>query len=315
VRSGNHRRTRPPLQIHAVPTSYAARRASRSRYVDLRGMRYHVREWGRAGAAAPLVMLHGWMDVSASFQFVVDAFAGDRHVLAPDWRGFGLTSRGPGDCYWFPDYLADLELLLDALAGDAPVSLFGHSMGGNLALLYAGIRPQRVRAVVNLEGFGLKDVLPERAPDRYAEWFDELKRPPHARSYDSLEDIAARLRRTNPRLSHDKAAFLAPHWSWRQDGAYSVAGDPAHRIVNPVLYRWAEVEACWRRVAAPVLWVEGADTDAHKWAGDADALARRRAVLADQRFASIDGAGHMLHHDAPLAVAQRVEQFLREVNG
>ncbi len=290
--------------------AYPVRRPSRSRFVDLRGLRYHVREWGSATNGPSLLMLHGWMDVSASFQFVVDALARERHVLAPDWRGYGLTSSGPGDCYWFPDYLADLDLLLDALVGDEPATLVGHSMGGNIALLYAGIRPQRVRAVVNLEGFGLKDQPASRAPHRYAEWIDALKAPSQPRDYPSLDAIAARLCKTNPRLDADKAAFLAPHWAWPHGNAFRVAGDPAHRIVNPVLYRWAEVEACWREVGAPVLWVEGADTDAHKWAGDAAETARRAALLARVRCERVADAGHMLHHDQPQAVARLIEAFV-----
>lgn len=118
---------------------------SDSRYLTVRALRYHVRAWGRADAPV-LVWLHGWMDVSATFQFVIDALRGDWRSCAPDWRGFGLTQAALADCYWFPDYLADLEFVLDALAPSAPVVLIGHSMGGNVALLYAGIRPQRVRA-------------------------------------------------------------------------------------------------------------------------------------------------------------------------
>uniref|UniRef100_UPI002362DFF1 alpha/beta fold hydrolase n=3 Tax=Pseudomonadota TaxID=1224 RepID=UPI002362DFF1 len=79
----------------------------------------------------PLVLLHGWMDVGASFQFVVDALAGDREVIALDWRGFGLSEASGAGCYWFPDYLADLDALLDAVSPSAPVDLLGHSMGGN----------------------------------------------------------------------------------------------------------------------------------------------------------------------------------------
>lgn len=296
--------------------TYVPRRPAHSRFVTVRGLRYHLRSWGGpdAAGAPPIVMLHGWMDVSASFQFIVDALLSPRCVVAPDWRGFGLTERGPGDCYWFPDYLADLDFLLDEIAGAQPVVLVGHSMGGNVALLYAGSRPQRVRGVVNLEGFGLRDSPPERAPERYAEWMDELKRPPAGRVYASLDEVAARLRRTNPRLPPDKAAFLAPHWSWPQPGGgLRVAGDPAHRIVNPVLYRWAEVRACWARVVAPVLWIEGADTDAYKWAGDAETVALRRAALADVRCAVIADAGHMLHHDQPQAAARVIEEFLREI--
>jgi pimeloyl-ACP methyl ester carboxylesterase len=283
---------------------------SRSRFLAARGLRHHLREWGEAGAPL-LVLLHGWMDVSASFQFAVDAFGHDWHVLAPDWRGFGLSDKGPGDCYWFPDYLGDLDAILDAVSPGEPAVLVGHSMGGNVALLYAGVRPARVRAVVNLEGFGLKDSGPEMAPARYARWLDELKSSPPPRAFSSLDAVAERLRRTNPRLSAQRAAFLAGHWSRRTaDGDFEIAGDPAHKVVNPVLYRWAEVAACWAAITCPVLWVEATDTDAHKWAGDSAEIARRVAVLKNVEVARVADAGHMLHHDQPHAVGRLIEQFV-----
>jgi len=286
---------------------------SRSRYLSVRGLRYHLREWGDAGAPQ-LVLLHGWMDVSASFQFVVDAFSGDWHVVAPDWRGFGLTDKGPGDCYWFPDYLGDLDAIVDALSPDSPATLVGHSMGGNIALLYAGVRPARVRAAVNLEGFGLKDCEPAQAPGRYARWLDELKSAPSTRRYGSVDEVAERLRRNNPRLDAQRAAFLAAHWSRRTAaGDYEIAGDPAHKIVNPVLYRWSEVAACWAAIACPVLWVEADDTDAHRWAGDAGDIARRIEVLGSVEVARVADAGHMLHHDQPRVVARLIEDFVGRV--
>lgn len=285
-------------------------KSSHSRFVELRGLRYHVREWGSPGAPQ-ILLLHGWMDVSASFQFVVDALHGDFQLLAPDWRGYGLTSRGGADCYWFADYLADLDFLLDALAGDRSVVLVGHSMGANIALMYAGVRPQRVRALVNLEGFGLRDSAPGMAPARYAHWIDQLKAGASLRDYDALADVARRLRRTNPRLTEEKALFLAAHWSQPMaDGRYRIAGDAAHRIANPVLYRWAEVAACWSQVACPVLWVQARQTDALKWSGEQAEVDRRRALLRDCRSAWVEDAGHMLHHDQPQAVAQLIEQFV-----
>jgi pimeloyl-ACP methyl ester carboxylesterase len=235
-------------------------------------------------------------------------------VIAPDWRGYGLTDRGPGDCYWFPDYLGDLDAIGEALF-DEPLTLLGHSMGGNIALLYAGVRSARVRAVVNLEGFGLADSAPAMAPARYARWLDELKSPPHGRRYASLTDVAARLRKNNPRLSAEKADFLAPHWSRpTAAGDFEIAADPAHRIVNPVLYRWAEVAACWQAITCPVLWVEADDTDAHRWAGDAEAIARRVTLLKSVEVQRIAGAGHMLHHDQPELVARLIERFVDRVS-
>src|SRR5471032_501415 len=181
---------------------------SRSEFLTVRGLRCHVRHWGRDGAPK-LFMLHGWMDVSASFQFVVDHLQGDWHVIAPDWRGFGLSQRGGTDTYWFPDYLADLDAILRHYAPDQAVNLLGHSMGGNIVGLYAGARPERIRKLINLEGFGLRDAKPEQAPSRYAKWLDELQAPPVMRAYPTLAAVAARLQKTNPRLSDERAAFLA----------------------------------------------------------------------------------------------------------
>jgi pimeloyl-ACP methyl ester carboxylesterase len=285
---------------------------SRSRHVSIRGLRYHLREWGEPGAPL-LLMLHGWMDISASFQFVVDAFERPWHVVAPDWRGFGRSQWGPADCYWFPDYLADLDALLDRLAPARAVEVVGHSMGGNVAMLYAGIRPQRVRRLVNLEGLGLRDGAPETAPARYRRWLDELREGARLRDYASVDAVAARLQQNNPRLSAERAAFLAPHWSEPgEQGRLRVAGDPAHRLINPVLYRWAEAAACWRAISAPVLWVEAELSDLPGRLVPLGELEARRELLPGMRRAVVPGAGHMMHHEQPEVVAALIEQFLHD---
>ncbi len=296
-------------------------KSSTSIFHTIRDQRYHVRRWGPPIAAGdtPLVFLHGWMDVSASFQFVIDALPGDPPCCAPDWRGFGLSDWNRSDCYWFPDYLADLDLLLDALlAHGAPgqqVTLIGHSMGGNIALMYAGIRPQRVRAVVNLEGFGLRASRPDEAPARYARWFDQIKAGNRLREYDTLDEVAARLRASNPRLPPERAQFLAAHWSQpTAGGRLRIAGDPSHKLVNPVLYRWEEVAACWAQITSPVLWVQGAQTDAPKWAGNQNEIDRRRATLRAVRSATVVDAGHMLHQEQPAAVADLIANFLADID-
>lgn len=294
---------------------------SLSRFIDVRGIRYHLREWGPAAADAAhtLVMLHGWMDVSASFQFVVDALDRDWRVVAPDWRGFGLSNPAAGDCYWFPDYLADLEFVLDDAVDEVPALLVGHSMGGNIALMYAGARPERVRAVVNLEGFGLRPTRPEQAPARYAQWIDQLKQGGALRDYASRDEVAARLMKNNPRLLKGRAAFLAEHWSVADGaGRFRVAGDPAHRIVNPTLYRIDEVLACWESVECPVLWVRAAQTDVLRHVGTDAAAAlqeveARRAVLRDVESVVVEDAGHMLHHDQPHEVARLIDGFVRRL--
>lgn len=304
------------------PAPYLPRRKPQSRFVRLRGLRYHVQRWGTPLLVTPerpaLVMLHGWMDVAASFQFVVDALAGiegdTRFVVAPDWRGFGLTAAPGADSFWFPDYLADLDALLDAWLPGQAVDLVGHSMGGNVAMIYAGVRPQRIRRLVNLEGFGLPETRPQQAPHRYAQWLDELKAPEPMRHYADVAAVAQRLQHNNPLLKPDKAAWLAPHWARpRADGTWHILGHPAHKHVNPVLYRKDEVVAVWQQIRAPLLWVEGDLTRADKWWGKRypreDFEARLAHVPQLQRHL-LSPCGHMLHHDQPGALAARLKAFL-----
>jgi pimeloyl-ACP methyl ester carboxylesterase len=288
-------------------------RNSESLFFDVRGLRYHVRRWAASSspAGAPkLVLLHGWMDVSASFQFLVDALQRDWEVYAPDWRGYGLTDWGRADCYWFPDYIADLDVLLEKIEAGA-ANLVGHSLGGNVAALYAGVRPARVARLVNLEGFGMQGMRPEQAPKRYARWLDELREPSQLRPYDDFGALASRLQAGNARLSREKAEFLARHWGREEGGKVLLRGDPAHKIVNPVLYRYEEVRACWQQVAAPVLWVDADGSDTLKRLGlDEAQHAERRAAFRSLQYATVREAGHMLHHDQPEAVARLIEAFL-----
>ena len=290
--------------------TYRPRRAARSSFVDARGLRHHVRHWGDPRAPA-LVMVHGWMDVSASFQFVVDALARERHVIAPDWRGFGLSGRAHADAYWFPDYLGDLDALLDALLPGRAVDLVGHSMGGNVAMVYAGVRPARVRRLVNLEGFGMRPTEASKAPERLREWLDELKAPARMRDYASHDEVAERLVKTNPRLPMDKARWLAQHWSApNARGRFELLGDPAHKRVNPYLYRVDEILAAWRAIEAPVLLVAAAESDPwHRFVHTDEYRERLRAIPRLER-ATVERAGHMLHHDQPERVASLIEGFV-----
>jgi pimeloyl-ACP methyl ester carboxylesterase len=284
---------------------------SASNFHDIRGLRYHVRTWGRPSSPR-LVMLHGWMDVSASFQFLVDALQRDWYVIAPDWRGFGLTEWARG--YWFPDYYADLDALLDIYSPGEAVNLLGHSMGGNVACTYTGIRPDRVARLISLEGFGYIRMGPELAPARYGKWLDEIKSPPTMRPYATLDEVAARMMKKNPRLTLGRARFLAGHWaSANAAGEFVLRADPRHKMSNPVLNRLEEHMACWAYATAPALWVLGRQSDVTGWKKDTPGqIAQRKAAFKNLRECEIDGAGHMMHHDQPERLARIVEDFLAE---
>ncbi len=285
---------------------------SRSAQVSIRGLRYHVREWG-SPAAPKLFLLHGWMDVSASFQFTVDELQRDWFVIAPDWRGFG-PSEWSNQGYWFPDYLADLDQLLEHYTANEPAHIAGHSMGGIIAGLYAGVRPERVRRLVLAEGFGLPLTRAEEAPERYGRWLAQNREAPRLRPYRTFDDVADRLRTTTPRLTEARARFLAEHWADRRpDGSIHLRADPRHKMVNPILYRAEEAMACWRRIAAPVLWLWGDAARMAKFLGNDDTLLDRyRACYLSLAERTIPDAGHMMHLEQPEAFARSIEEFMSE---
>jgi len=303
---------------------YQVKNPARSEFVPIRNQNYHVLIWGEpAPGKVPLVMVHGWMDVAASYQFVVDAFSQDHYVIAPDWRGYGLTTGPEIDNYWFPDYLADLDFLLDHYSPDQPVDLVGHSMGGNVVMMYTGSRPERIRRLVNLEGFGMPVTKPTHAPLRYAKWMNELKKLHRGEmalnTYDDIQGVARRLMKTNPRLArndagHHKAEWLAQHWArCNEQGRWEIRGDAAHKIINANIARVDETLEIYRRITMPALVVEASDNELNQWWKGAYTLEEfheRLKVVPQLQRALIEDAGHMLHHDQPERLAEILEAFL-----
>ncbi len=316
---------------------YQPIRQSVSRFVRIRTHQYHIREWGHAQAGVPsLVMVHGWMDVAASFQFVVDALENTllagRHIISPDWRGYGLThhvSNASGSCmgvdtdnYWLPDYMADLDFLIDHVSPNAKIDLLGHSLGGNVVMSYAGVRAERIRRLINLEGFGMPETKPAQAPTRYAQWFDQLKSfhkgEMALRAYPQLAGVASRLMKTNPRLRQDKADWLAQHWSTKNaNGEYDILGDAAHKIVNANLSRVEETLALYQRINMPLLAIEASEDSMTGWYKGRYTLAdyhERLKQVPLVRITRLEDAGHMLHHDQPEKLAVLISDFLLEIS-
>ena len=293
--------------------TYVPIRPPRHEELSVRGLRHRVTWWG-APTRTPVVLLHGFQDCGATWQFLADHLPPDWSLAAPDWRGFGRSQWAPGG-YWFPDYLADLEALLDMLVPDVPARIIGHSMGANVAQMYAGARPQRLAWLVNVEGFGLARTDPHEAPARYTRWLDELRQPPREGRYRSVAQLAGYLRSKNPRLPPDRAEFVAGAWTRPAPTASGPADvellfDPRHRLVNPILYRREEAEACWRRTAAPVLLVRG-NAEVSRSYNARTAAEDMRAHVPNLEIVAVAGAGHMVHHEEPEALARHVVEFDR----
>jgi pimeloyl-ACP methyl ester carboxylesterase len=293
-------------------TAYQVLRTPRHETLRLRGLDHHLRRWGPVPSASqlPVILLHGWQDTGDTFQFMVDAFRNDRPLAALDWRGFGRSGWAQ-EGYWFPDYLADLDALLEQLSPDVPARIVAHSMGGNIACLYAGLRPDRVRCIVNLEGFGLPRNSPQQAPLQLRKWLEQVKTVPALKDYESFEQLASVIRFRYPRFTATQSAFVAQAWGRLDpDGRVRLWGDARHRRVNPILYKREEAEACWRGIKAPILMLSGDQSEYLTKLGADGAEAAFRAVMPTIEIAQIKGAGHMLHIERPDLVAPLVENFL-----
>jgi pimeloyl-ACP methyl ester carboxylesterase len=295
--------------------TYERRRVPRLEHRVLRGLRHQLSWWGDA-TANPVVLLHGWGDSSETWQFLVDALPDDWSCVGLDWRGFGGT-QWPQQGYWFPDYFGDLEALLDELSPGAPVRMIAHSMGGNIASMYGGMRPERLEWLVNLEGIGLRQVPPEAAPDRYVEWLDQLKTAPRERRYTTLDVLVDFLVSRNPGMPRERAEFVARAWSTSDtewNGALKLAFDPRHRNVNPTIFQRAEAEACWKRCTAPVLLLLGEQSEIRGRVKPENATNEYfHAMFRDIRIELLAGAGHMMHIEQPDTVARLAVDFARAV--
>ena len=296
---------------------YKPKREPQIESVAVRGLRLKVSSWPAAGAATcaePILLLHGFQDCGSTFQFLVDALPDDWSFIAPDLRGFG-GSDAQGHSYWFPDYLADIDVLLAHYGiGAGQGRMIGHSMGGNIALLHAGVRPAVWRWVVSLEGFGLPRTRPDDAPDRYLQWLDQVALGPKSRSrYTDADVLARKLHARNPRLGAAEAAFIARAWTRPEpEGGVEIATDPWHRLINPVLYRREEAEATWRRIAAPTLMLLADSSDYLSRIERDDDVVSMQSCIRSLQVVRLPTLGHMMHHEDAAAVAMPIVGFVRQ---
>lgn len=283
---------------------------SQCQRIQIRGLAYNIRRWG-AEDAPPLLLLHGSRDSSASFQFFVDALQNEWSIYAPDWRGHGLTSHVKGG-YWFHDFVADLDALMTELFNDKPVPVIGHSLGGNIGSIYAGLKPQRISRFVSLDGFGpLVDTVPVQAADMLHSFLHKISHERAPARYSSIAEMASRLIKSNQRLSEEKAYFLAEN-SARQldDGRFSWLFDANHRFTLPSLHSVEEWGDVWSNIQAPVLWLVSADERKVAPANNPQLFSRRVGMMPNLTMEKIAETGHNLHHDEPEKVADLAEKFI-----
>jgi pimeloyl-ACP methyl ester carboxylesterase len=284
----------------------------RDKFIDAQGLSLHYLEWGER-VGEPLVLVHGFLDQAHSWSPFVAALQElikqPLWLIAPDCRGHGDSGWvGAGGYYHFPDYVLDLDRIVQGL-GIKTMKLIGHSMGGTISFLYTGSFPQRVARLVLIEGIGPPSMAFSDAPARMEKWIAEVNQRgrKHFRQYSSIRAGAEQLRQTNPRLDAELALHLA-----RSGMKQSSAGkwvwkfDPLHRTTAPQPFYAGQAIEFLRRIACPVLIVDGAESRQIRRHDSK----QRLEEIRDRKQVVIENAGHMVHQDNPLALAKVVAEFL-----
>lgn len=271
----------------------------------LRDLAFAGLEWGEP-AGVPTVLLHGFLDHSGSWEKVAERLPGWR--IAIDHRGHGKSAhQGPGTTYFFSEYVADLDALVDQLGGR--VRLVGHSMGGTLATMYAGARPDRVESMVSLDGLGMYHAGAE-FPDRLVAFLDGVRHPPTIRSYPSVAAAAEKLRASYPAIDSAWAMRLAERGTVPADGGVVWRYDARHKIRGSIPYRHDHHLPMLQRIRCPVLSIHPEFSPFRT-----EDVATLEAAIPSLRVLTIPAVGHMLHLEAPMAIASAITAFFADPAG
>lgn len=272
-------------------------------------LRLHYVDWGNP-TAPPLILLHGGRDHCRNWDWVAQDLRRDYHIVAPDLRGHGDSAWSSSGDYSMSAFVYDLAQLVHQ-QHLAPVRIVAHSLGGNIALRYAGAFPETVAKLVAIEGMGPSPaMIAERAKRtpvaRLRHWVAETRalagRIP--RRYASIDEALARMQGENSHLTPEQARYLTVHGaSQNEDGTYSWKFDNYIRSFSPVDFTPEEQQQLWANIDCPVLLVNGKES----WASNPEKDGRA-AHFKDVRVVEFENAGHWVHHD-------RLDAFLAEVRG
>ncbi len=281
--------------------------------VKINGLQHQFYFWG-SPKKPKLFLFHGWLDTAASFDFLCPYLEKKFYCIAPDIRGFGKSEHTPNPLgYFFFEYIADLHEILRKFSPKEPASVLGHSMGGAFASFYAGAFPERIRHFINVEGFAFRHNPPERGPQKARRWIEELHTKKF-QTFSTLEKFSKRLQKSNPRLSQERAIFLAKHLTEKVHSGFRMAADPKHKLSDPYALPKACSYAFWNKIKAKCLLIYADETEMNQWV-KSDNLQKQMGEWFDQfpknsPVVEIKNCGHMIHHEKPEELAKVVLNFL-----
>ena len=275
-------------------------------------LRLHYVDWGNADAPL-LVLVHGGRDHCRNWDWLAQELRRDWHIIAPDLRGHGDSEWSKDGSYTMSGYLYDLAQLVHQLRV-APVTLIGHSLGGNIALRYAGLYPENVARLIAIEGLGASPKMQAQRlgkpfPERLRAWIDAQRglsgRLP--RRYATIEDAFKRMQEENKHLTPEQARHLTQHGvNQNEDGTYSWKFDNYVRVNPPYDMSYPAIEQLWTQIACPTLLVYGKES----WASNPERDGRLDHFKT-AKVVEFENAGHWVHHDRLDAFVDTVRGFIK----
>ena len=265
-------------------------------------------DFGQDGKPA-LLLVHGGLDHARNWDWVARSLREEYHVYALDLRGHGNSAWAPGSMYSIGEHVLDVSALADVI-GDFPLNVIGHSLGGIISLVYAGIYPERVRKLVSIEGFGFPpgNRVHRPASERMREWIEKIRKTEQRepRTYPNLDTAVARMKEANPHLKDEVARHLTLHGTnWNADGSLIWKFDNYARTFPPYGNDLAELREIASQITCPVLLFWGQES----WMTDPEADGRV-ASIGDYRLVKVPGAGHWVHHDQLEIFLDETRKFL-----
>ncbi len=277
-------------------------------------LKLHYNDWGNEDAP-PLLLIHGGRDHSRSWDWLAERLRKKWHIIAPDLRGHGNSDWVPDGNYSSEAFVYDVAQLVHQL-DLSPVTIVGHSLGGNIALRYTGLYPENVRKLVAIEGLGPSPALMaerEARPmaDRIRHWISEKREAAERtpRRYANFSDALERMKAENDFLTEGQAEHLTRHGlSRNEDGSYSWKFDNYFNVLTQVDIKPEEQHALWGAITCPTLFCYGG----RSWASNPEDDRRINYFNCDARVELFEDAGHWLQHDAFEQFADVLENFLNE---
>lgn len=270
-------------------------------------LRLHYLDWGNE-SAPPMLLVHGIHDHCRSWDWFVEHFQADYHVLAPDLRGHGDSEWSTGSSYMLIEYVYDIAQLIRQ-QNLAPLTIVSHSLGGTIAAMYSGLYPDAVRKLVVIEGVGLYPFGgPGQSAGKIRYWIDAGVRlsAREVRKYSTIEAAYQRMHETNPHLSTEQARHLSMHASnQNEDGTFSWKFDNYTRFHSPYDMPNEDMVEIWKEIEAPVLILNSDAGYPHR-IGQEGTHAHFKNLTSE----TIMDAGHWSHHDQLDNVVARIRDFL-----